>query len=102
MKLDIYNLKSILYLFAPFIIICYFLLYSLINMEIKGLVYLIGLLAGLVMTVFIGNGLVGKNDNMFSKNELCNFVTINHIANVSNVPLSISVYCFTAFYSTIC
>jgi len=98
MKLDINNIRSLLYFFAPFLIVCYFLLFSLINMDLKGIIYLIGLFISLIVTIFIGNGIT-KKDNMFSnQSELCNFVTINHIANISNVPLSISVYCFTTFY----
>lgn len=98
MKLDTNNIRSLLYFFAPFLIVCYFLLFSLINMDLKGILYLIGLLICIIVTIFIGNGIT-KKDNMFSnQSELCNLVTINHIANISNVPLSIAVYCFTAFY----
>lgn len=97
MKLDLYNLQSILYLLAPFIIVCYFVLFSIINVDIKGFVYLIGLTTCTMLTVFISNGIVGKN-NKADQSSLCNLITINHIAGVSNVPLSITIYCFTAAY----
>jgi len=96
---SISSIKSILYLFAPFLIICYFFLHSLINNNLKGLVLLLGLFISTITTVLIGNGLVSKNQNMFGdSNELCNLVTINSIANISSVPLSLTVYCFVAFY----
>jgi len=98
MKLNIVNLQSILYVLAPFIIICYFILFSIINKDFKGIVYLIGLLTCTMLTVFIGNGIVGKNDSQSKQHELCSIVTINHIAGISNVPLSLTIYCFTAAY----
>ena len=103
MKLDISNLQSTLYFFAPFIIVCYFLLFSIINADLKGIVYLIGLFCSTVLTVFIGNGIVNRNNPVVTTDSLkphrfCNLITINSIANVSHVPISISIYCFTAFY----
>jgi len=63
----------------------------------KGIVYLIGLIASTMMTVFIGNGLVGK-PNSTNKDVLCDIVTINHIAGISNIPISLTIYCFTLSY----
>lgn len=52
------NFVSIVYLFyrlAPFIIVCFFTLNSLINQDLRGLMYLCGLLL-LVTAVFISSG----------------------------------------------
>ena len=49
------NLVSIVYLFyrlAPFIIVCFFTLNSIINQDLRGLMYLSGLLI-LISVVFI-------------------------------------------------
>ena len=97
MNLDINNLRELLYIFAPFIIVCYFILLSIINTDMKGIVYLIGLIASTMMTIFIGNGLVGK-PNSTNKDVLCDIVTINHIAGISNIPISLTIYCFTLSY----
>ena len=56
-KMDL-NFVSIVYLFyrlAPFIIVCFFTLNSLINQDLRGLMYLCGLLL-LVTAVFISSG----------------------------------------------
>ena len=53
------NFVSIVYLFyrlAPFIIVCFFTLNSLINQDLRGLMYLCGLLL-LVTAVFISSGI---------------------------------------------
>lgn len=53
------NFVSIVYLFyrlAPFIIVCFFTLNSLINQDLRGLMYLCGLLL-LITAVFISSGI---------------------------------------------
>lgn len=92
------NKQGIIYLFAPFILVCYFLFFSIINANLNGIVYLLGLFVGTVLTVFFGNGVVGKSDSRGSKNELCSLFTINHVAGISKVPISTTVYSFTAAY----
>ena len=97
MNLDINNLRELIYIFAPFIIVCYFILLSIINTDMKGIIYLIGLIASTMLTIFIGNGIVGK-PNSTNKDVLCDIVTINHIAGISNIPISLTIYCFTLSY----
>jgi len=66
------NIVSIFYLFfrlAPFIIVSYFSLQSIFNQDMKGLVFLIGLLITTFLTIFIGNVLPkGNNENMVQQN----------------------------------
>jgi len=97
--ISINNYREVLYIFAPFIIVCYFLLLSIFNTDMKGIIYLIGLLISCISTIFIGNGIVGKFNNK-DKEALCNIITINHISEFSNVPISLTVYCFTLAYLT--
>jgi hypothetical protein len=92
------NKQGILYLFAPFILVCYFLFFSIINANLNGIVYLLGLFVGTLLTVFFGNGIVGKIDSRVPKNEMCTLITINHVAGISKVPVSTTVYSFTAAY----
>ena len=98
MKLGVYNIQSLLYLLAPFIIVCYFIIFSIINADLKGIIYLIGLVSCTILTVFIGNGIVGKNNSESTQSSLCSLITINHIAGISNIPISLTIYCFTAAY----
>ena len=91
------ELFNYIYFIAPFIIVCYFLFFSMINMDLSGIVYLIGLLSCTMLTVFIGNTLVSKN-RLDNPNESCQIVTINHFLGISNIPISLIVYCFTAGY----
>ena len=54
------NIITLLYLFfrlAPFVIVSFFALSSLFNQDIKGLIYLVGLLLACFLTVLIGNSL---------------------------------------------
>lgn len=97
--ISINNYREVLYIFAPFIIVCYFLLLSIFNTDMKGIIYLIGLLISCISTIFIGNGIVGKFNNK-DKEALCNIITINHISEFSNVPISLTIYCFTLAYLT--
>ena len=97
--ISINNYREVLYIFAPFIIVCYFLLLSIFNTNMKGIIYLIGLLISCISTIFIGNGIVGKFNNK-DKEALCNIITINHISEFSNVPISLTIYCFTLAYLT--
>ena len=95
--MDSLQLLNSIYFITPFIIVCYFLFFSMINMDLSGIVYLIGLLSCTMMTVFIGNGLVSKT-RLDKPNESCQISTINHFLGISNVPISLIVYCFTAGY----
>ena len=52
-----FNIINILYMFfrlAPFIIVSYFTLQSIFNQDLKGVIYLIGLLVASVVTVILG------------------------------------------------
>ena len=60
MELTGSNIYYLTYLFAPFILVSFFLLNSIINLDIKGLVYLIGLIITLTVSIFIGNALLQK------------------------------------------
>jgi hypothetical protein len=93
------NLNSLLYLFfrlAPFILVCFFTLGSIINGELKGFVYLVGL----VFTCFISFQFVsalGESGLGTTKAPVCNLYTINSF--VSDVtPISLVILSYTFFY----
>ena len=93
------NLNSLLYLFfrlAPFIIVCFFTLGSILHSEIKGFVYLIGL----IFACFVSSqliGCVGEAASSNAKAPVCNLFTINGVlADIT--PISLVVLCYTYFY----
>ena len=92
------NLNSILYLFfrlAPFLIVSLFTLGSIINSEIKGFVYLVGLIFASVMS-FLLVGFLGEPSDQ-NKAPVCTSFTINGIVQ-EHTPLSLVIYAFTFFY----
>ena len=94
------NLQSLLYLFfrlAPFIIVCFFTLGSIINSELKGFVYLVGLIftcfVAHLFTKALGDGPV----DAANKAAVCNTLTLNGIV-LESTPLSIVIFAYTFFY----
>jgi hypothetical protein len=92
------NLNSLLYLFfrlAPFILVCFFVLGSIINSELKGFVYLIGL----VFACFVSSqiiGLLGETSGS-DISPVCNLFTINGFFT-NMTPISMVVLTYTFFY----
>lgn len=86
-----------LYLFfrlSPFILVCFFVLGSVINSELKGFVYLIGLVFACSMTPLFGGA---RNDDQSSKPLICHSFSINGIYDNAN-PMSLAVFSYTFFY----
>ena len=100
------NTVQILYIafrLAPFIIVSYFALNSLMNFTIRGIIYLIGLLIVCFVTV-ISSGLVPSGDDaaVVSGNDTdtCNIITLTGEITkpLSSLPLSITIYAYTLSY----
>ena len=92
------NLTSLIYLFfrlSPFILVCFFTLGSIINGELKGFVYLVGL----IFTCFMGVTLVGAVGNGPSESvpAICNLYSVNGIV-ANKTPLSLVILAYTFFY----
>jgi hypothetical protein len=89
---------------APFIIVCFFALQSLLNWDLKGIMYLVGLICACVITVTFGQTNPFKSEeNNSSRDDLpnprCNVITLgNNNTILSTVPVSIVVYSYTLFY----
>lgn len=94
------SLVSLVYLFfrlAPFILVCFFVLGSIINSEAKGFVYLIGLVFTLAMNFAVAKVLdkfIAAPDHT---PEVCNFFTIEGVA-ITQVSLSVAIFSYTFFY----
>jgi hypothetical protein len=94
------NINFILYTafrLAPFILVSFFSLSSLLNQDLKGIIYLAGLLIACFIAVLVGNQL--PVHTIDEKNTLvCNVLTLTENGRISNVPLSMTVFCYTFFY----
>lgn len=103
-----FNIVNLLYLFfrmAPFIIVSYFTLQSVFNQDLKGLIYLVGLLVASVVTILIGNilpqedkSLISNDKNLRLSNAKCNQLTLGADQPISRLPLSQTVFGYTLAY----
>lgn len=92
---DIPQTMYLVYRLSPFILVCYFILNSMLNQSLNGIVYLFGLLFATVIAV-ICKSISGDNAE---KNELCDIMTIGeNNSRLTNVPLSLIVFTYTFFY----
>jgi len=119
-KINIFNLTYLFFRLAPFILVCYFTLQSIFNQDIKGLIYLLGLLAACFMTVLVGSfagfeevvdDISIVNNDTTEKNKAdaalgekairdakCNLLTLGENGPISNLPLSQSILGYTLAY----
>lgn len=97
------NLINILYMFfrlAPFIIISYFTLQSVLNQDLKGIIYLVGLIVTSAIIVLIAGFLPeekGLTPSDYSKIR-CTQLTIGNNQPISKLPLSQTVFGYTFCY----
>lgn len=102
------NIFSILYLFfrlAPFIIVCFFSLQSVFNQDLKGIIYLVGLIFACFFTTMVGSipGFQSLTEEYGEKmpanvKQVCRLVEISNGAPISNLPLGQTVLAYTFIY----
>ena len=98
------NIITIFYLFfrlAPFIIVSYFALSSFFNQDIKGLIYLVGLLLACFVTILVGGSIpiaytIGEEG--IPINPVCNMITIGKDGSFSKMPLGVVMLTYTLIY----
>ena len=108
MELNLVTLSYLFFRLAPFIIVSYFSLSSIFNQDLKGLIYLVGLLFATFVTIIVGNTLPlsytygsdieGSNDALRAVNGVCNMITIGKDGSFSRIPLGISMLTYTLIY----
>lgn len=102
------NIFSILYLFfrlAPFIIVCFFSLQSVFNQDLKGIIYLVGLIFACFFTTLVGSipGFQSLTEEYGEKmpaniKQVCRLVELSNGAPISNLPLGQTVLAYTFIY----
>ena len=104
MQLNIISLFYLFFRLAPFIIVCYFILQSVFNHDLKGVIYLVGLIISCFIAVITGstmsNYIDDPNDlkNISRKNDICSFITLGNNGPVSKIPLGQVALSYTFFY----
>ena len=93
------NYVSLLYTtfrLAPFILVSFFSLSSIFNQDLKGLVYLAGLLFACFIAFMAGKMPITGSSAKGS--HPCNVLTLSGSSPVSSIPLSIIVFMYTFAY----
>jgi hypothetical protein len=107
MELNLVTLSYLFFRLAPFIIVSYFSLSSIFNQDLKGLIYLVGLLLATFVTIIVGNTLpisftIGTDmegaDVPRAVNGVCNMITIGKDGSFSRIPLGMSMLTYTLIY----
>lgn len=93
--LNIITLSYLFFRLAPFIIVCYFSLSSIFNQDIRGLIYLGGLMITCVFGVMLGS-LFGEVPE--DRQPVCNMITIGNNGSFSKIPLGIIMLTYTFAY----
>jgi len=103
MELDLVTLFYMFFRLAPFILVSYFTLASVINQDIKGVIYLVGVIVACFVCIIVG-GLFFNTNNTDEKSglanlttEQCETFTISQ-QPISKLPLSIAVLSYTTAY----
>ena len=105
MDLNIINILYMFFRLAPFIIVSYFTLQSLFNQDLKGVIYLVGLIVASFVTVILGGVLKnfsppkGLMPTDYSRIR-CTQLTLGNTQPVSILPLSQTVFGYTLAYLT--
>lgn len=95
------NLPALMYVgfrLAPFILVSFFVLSSLFNSDLKGIIFLGMLLVNCFVTVILGNMLPtdSNNENTYG---VCNGLSLTQAGPLSrNLPLNINIFAFTFAY----
>jgi len=100
------GLIRIFYLFlrlAPFIIVCYFILLSIFNKDIKGIIYLTGLMfSALIVKQLADLSLFGSDNKIAVDQDTINNCNLTYLGDdgsaFSQAPLGVMVLFFTLAY----
>ena len=98
MEINLFNITYLFIRLAPFILVCYFTLSSIFNQDLKGIIYLIGLLFACFITAGLGNIAIFNNNASGAVPQLCKLISLSKDGPISKVPLGITVLSYTFFY----
>jgi len=94
------NVENIIYLFFrlfPIILPTYFILSSVFSMDVKGVIYLAGLMFAVILAILSDGSIPSVPAN--EQTYYCTTITLSNNQPISkNIPLSQVVYIYTFFY----
>jgi hypothetical protein len=99
--LNLTNIFYTAYRLFPFILVSFFTLSSLLNQDLKGIIYLAGLLIACFLSSVVGNSDVFDaklNDTDDDYSKICNALVLGKDSPFSRLPLSMTVFSYTFFY----
>jgi hypothetical protein len=97
-ELKIAPFAQISFRLAPFILVSYFLLSSFFRQDVKGFIYLMGLILACIITALIGNIIPQQMQTNELNNRLCNMFTLSTAGTFSKIPLSQTIFGYTFCY----
>jgi len=106
-KLNINFILYTVFRFSPFIVVSFFTLSSILNQDLKGVIYLAGLLFATFFSVIIGSiippAMYPKKSNLQAGTDeinetICNTLVLGETGRLSKLPLGMVVFSYTFFY----
>ena len=105
--LNLTNIFYTAYRLFPFILVSFFTLSSLLNQDLKGIIYLAGLLIACFLSSVVGNSnvfdkTINEDKVLHEKvpdySKICNALVLGQDSPFSKLPLSMTVFSYTFFY----
>lgn len=91
-----YNVYSFFNAFLPLVIISFFLLDSLFNINLKGVILVLGVFINILVTIIVGNSF--DIDTDIKQNDICTPFTISNMQTFTRLPINTSLLCFVFIY----
>ena len=97
------NIKTFLYIFlhlCPFILVCFFTISSIFGNDIKGIIYLVGLLLSIGLVIMSESIFPNLGDNWFKNNKqnaMCNLFSFGQ-SSLSNLSIGQIIIGFSFSY----
>jgi hypothetical protein len=97
-ELNLTNIFYTAYRLSPFILVSFFTLSSILNQDIKGIIYLAGLLIACFLSVIVGKASVFDNKSGVTPPTICNAFALTNEGPFSRLPLSMTIFTYTFGY----
>jgi hypothetical protein len=96
--LNLTNIFYTAYRLSPFILVSFFTLSSILNQDLKGIIYLAGLLIACFGSVIAGNSFDAFKASDETTSTICHSFTLTSAQPFSRLPLSMTVFTYTFGY----
>lgn len=99
--LNLIDLPYLIFRISPIIIVSFFVFQSFLLQDLKGVIYIAGLLITCILTIFVNNfvSMSSESELNANKSPVCTTITIGtNGQHYSNIPLNLVTYSFTFCY----